>query len=128
MTAIDAPTPRGALRGTPRRTGGAGAALLTAVPEFLLAACLLVVGAVWLGWFPPYGWEGPGHAGLPALALGLPAGGLVGRLLADAVATGATERHQVADFPYRPTMVVDSIADVVPMVGQLHLPDGPEVT
>ena len=45
------------------------------------------------------------------------------------VATGATERHQVANFPYRPTMVVDSIADVVPMVGQLHLPeDGPTVS
>ncbi len=39
------------------------------------------------------------------------------------VTTGATERHDVANFPYRPTMVVDSIADVVPMVGQLHLPD-----
>lgn len=39
------------------------------------------------------------------------------------VATGATERHQVQDFPYRPTMVVDSIADVVPMVGQMLLPE-----
>lgn len=39
------------------------------------------------------------------------------------VATGATERHQVQDFPYRPTMVVDSIADVVPMVGQMLLDD-----
>jgi len=39
------------------------------------------------------------------------------------VATGATERHQVADFPYRPTRIVDSIADVVSMVGEMHLPE-----
>ena len=34
---------------------------------------LVVVFAVWLGWFPPYGWQGPRHLVLPALALGLPA-------------------------------------------------------
>ena len=39
------------------------------------------------------------------------------------VATGATERHQVQDFPYRPTLVVDSIADVVPYVDQMYLPE-----
>jgi NagD protein len=39
------------------------------------------------------------------------------------VATGATERHQVQDFPYRPTKVVDSIADVVPYVAQMCLPE-----
>jgi NagD protein len=39
------------------------------------------------------------------------------------VATGATERHQVADFPYRPTRIVESIADVVPLVGEMHLPE-----
>jgi NagD protein len=39
------------------------------------------------------------------------------------VATGATERHQVQDFPYRPTRVVDSIADVVPLVTELRMPD-----
>ena len=39
------------------------------------------------------------------------------------VATGATERHQVADFPYRPTRIVDSIADVVPLVSEMHLPE-----
>lgn len=90
--AVLIPSLRGALTGVPRRTGGAVAALLTALPEFLLSAGLLVVGAVWLGWFPPYGWDGPRSAVLPALALGVPAGGLLGRLLADAVATSATER------------------------------------
>jgi NagD protein len=39
------------------------------------------------------------------------------------VVTGATERHQVQDFPYRPTLVVDSIADVVPYVDQMCLPE-----
>lgn len=86
------PAVRGALRGSPRRTGGAWAALLTAVPEFLLAAALLLIGAVWLGWFPPYGWGTAGQIVLPALAMGLPAGGLIGRLLSDAVSTCSTER------------------------------------
>ena len=38
------------------------------------------------------------------------------------VATGATERHQVEDFPYRPTRIVDSIADVVQLVSDFHEP------
>jgi NagD protein len=29
----------------------------------------------------------------------------------------------VLDFPYRPTLVVDSIADVVPYVDQMCLPE-----
>lgn len=39
------------------------------------------------------------------------------------VATGATERHQVELFPYRPTRVVDSIADVVSLVSEFFRPD-----
>ncbi|MHA6628740.1 ABC transporter permease subunit [Pseudonocardia sichuanensis] len=90
------------LSGTAGRTSGWAAAACTALPEFLLAAVLLVVGAVWLGWFPPYGWEGVHYAVLPALALGLPAGGLVGRLFADGVAATFSEpwlgTWQVAGF------------------------------
>lgn len=90
------------LRGAAGRTSGWAAAALTALPEFLLAAVLLVIGAVWLGWFPPYGWEGVHYAVLPALALGLPAGGLVGRLLADGVTATFSEpwlgTWQVAGF------------------------------
>ena len=71
--------------------GGGLAAALTALPEFLLAAVLLVTVAVGLGRLPPYGWAGPQYAVLPALALGLPAGGLVGRLLAEAVASAFAE-------------------------------------
>lgn len=84
------PSLRSGLRGNPRRTSGAVAAGLTALPEFLLASLLVVVGAVWLS-LPAYGWNGPIHVVLPALALGLPAGGLIGRLLADAVAVTFTE-------------------------------------
>lgn len=66
------------------QTGAAGAAL-AALPEFLLAAVLLVTLSVGLGWFPPYGWDGPHHLVLPALALGIPAGAVLGTLLGDAL-------------------------------------------
>jgi NagD protein len=35
------------------------------------------------------------------------------------VLTGSTRRDDVARFPYRPTRIVDSIADVVPIVAEL---------
>ncbi|MDV7090227.1 ABC transporter permease subunit [Rhodococcus opacus] len=89
-TLVVLPAMRAGLRGTPRRTGGAAAAALTSLPEFLLASMLVVGGAVWLS-LPAYGWNGPEYVVLPALALGLPAGGLMGRLLADAVAVTFTE-------------------------------------
>ncbi|MEV0809091.1 ABC transporter permease subunit [Micromonospora sp. NPDC050200] len=76
---------RGLVRGRTRpRAGGTGAAL-AAVPEFLLGTLLLLAGAVWLRWAPPFGWSGPAHVVLPALALGIPAGGLLGRLADDAL-------------------------------------------
>jgi peptide/nickel transport system permease protein len=80
------------LAGRPGRGSGATAAAMTSLPEFLLAAMLLVIGAVWLGWFPPYGWQGLHHAVLPALSLGLPAGGLIGRLLSDAISMAFAEK------------------------------------
>lgn len=75
---------RGARGDETGATGGAGAAL-AALPEFLLAAVLLVTLSVWLGWFPPYGWQGPQHLVLPALALGIPAGAVLGTLFVDAL-------------------------------------------
>lgn len=74
------------LRGHTPRPAGFFAALLTALPEFLLASFLLITGAVWLQFFPPYGWLGWQYAVLPSLALGLPAGGYLGRLYSDALA------------------------------------------
>lgn len=92
---ICVPVLRQTARGVPARSPGALGAALTALPEFLLAAVLLIVGAVWLGWFEPYGWTGPASAVLPALAMGLPAGGLLGRLLADGLTAAGAERWVV---------------------------------
>ncbi|HMR48097.1 MAG TPA: ABC transporter permease subunit [Arachnia sp.] len=91
-TLVAAPALRAGLRGTPTRGSGAAAVVMTALPEFLLASVLLVVGSVWLGWFPPYGWNGPWYAVLPGLALGIPAGGLMGRLIADAITATFAEK------------------------------------
>ncbi|MER7621648.1 ABC transporter permease subunit [Streptomyces sp. NPDC126503] len=71
------------LRG--RATTGTVAATLTSLPEFLLSLALLVVAGVWLRLLPTSGWAGPAHLVLPALALGVPAGALLGRLVADAL-------------------------------------------
>ncbi|TQS70235.1 ABC transporter permease subunit [Rhodobacteraceae bacterium] len=86
------PTMHRGLRGRDTRSSGAMAATLTAMPEFMLSALFLVVFAIWFGWFPPYGWQGPQHIVLPALALGLPGGGLLGRLLTNAIAATFHER------------------------------------
>ncbi|MGP5650694.1 ABC transporter permease subunit [Glutamicibacter arilaitensis] len=78
------------LRDRPQSGSGPLGVALTALPEFLLASFLLVLVAV--QWLPPYGWSGIEHAILPSLALGIPAGGLLGRLLGDSIASVAAER------------------------------------
>lgn len=60
---------------------GTGAAVLAALPKFLLASLLATVCGVWLGWFPSSGWAGPMSMVLPALALGVPSGAVIGGLL-----------------------------------------------
>ncbi|MFJ8112219.1 ABC transporter permease subunit [Streptomyces sp. NPDC096132] len=75
-----------------RASAGAGAAMSAAVPEFLLATVGLLVCGVWLGWLPTSGWAGPEYMVLPAVALGVPAGGLLGRLVADALPAVLDER------------------------------------
>ncbi|MET9087905.1 ABC transporter permease subunit [Streptomyces sp. NPDC004237] len=66
-----------------RGPGGTGSAVLAALPEFLVASVLASVVGVQLGWLPALGWYGPRWMILPALALGLPAGAILGRLLDD---------------------------------------------
>ncbi|WP_405592649.1 ABC transporter permease subunit [Streptomyces sp. NBC_01092] len=66
-----------------RRAGGSGSAVLAALPEFLTASVLATVVGVQLGWLPALGWYGFRWTVLPALALGLPAGAVLGRLLDD---------------------------------------------
>ncbi|MGW2318377.1 ABC transporter permease subunit [Streptomyces sp. NPDC001680] len=78
--AVCAPT---LYRGGRTRPGGTGSAVLAALPEFLTASVLATVVGVQLGWLPALGWYGPRYTLLPALALGLPAGAVLGRLLDD---------------------------------------------
>ncbi|MDV6012511.1 ABC transporter permease subunit [Haloechinothrix sp. LS1_15] len=66
-------------------------ALLASVPDFLLASVLLAIVAVRWDLAPTSGWSGPGHAILPAVALGLPAGGLLSRVLGGALAATVAE-------------------------------------
>ncbi|MFF4523556.1 ABC transporter permease subunit [Streptomyces bluensis] len=75
-----------------RGSAGAFAGMLAAVPEFLLATVALLVCGVWLGLLPTSGWQGPQYMVLPAIALGVPAGGLLGRLVADALPAVLEER------------------------------------
>jgi NagD protein len=42
------------------------------------------------------------------------------------VLTGSTSRSRVENFPYRPTRVVDSVADIVPLVREFAPVAGPE--
>ncbi|MGW0611653.1 ABC transporter permease subunit [Streptomyces sp. NPDC002788] len=66
-----------------RGPGGTVPALLAALPEFLVASVLASVIGVQLGWLPALGWYGPQWMVLPSLALGLPAGAVLGRILDD---------------------------------------------
>lgn len=96
MSMICAPTLYRGINGQVHRTSGVFAAFFTALPEFLLASFLLIIGAVWLKWFPPYGWEGLQYAVLPALAMGVPAGGYLGRVFSDALSATFTEHWIMA--------------------------------
>ncbi|WP_240333883.1 ABC transporter permease subunit [Rothia sp. ZJ932] len=92
LIALITPASLRVLKGQPQKGSGPVGVALTAMPEFLLASALLVIVGVQLQWLPPYGWTGLDTAILPALALGLPAGGLMGRLMADAISGVADER------------------------------------
>jgi len=125
LALICLPVMRAGLAGVARRPSGTVAAALTALPEFLLAALLLLVGSVWLGWFPPFGWSGWHSAVLPALALGIPAGGLLGRLFSDALSASFQEKWvlswQTAGIPAR-SLALAAIKRTLPaMLPQLAM-------
>ncbi|WOT39768.1 ABC transporter permease subunit [Streptomyces coeruleorubidus] len=84
-TAVCARTLRLGSRGRlgTRGAGGTATAVLAALPEFLVASVLASVIGVQLGWLPALGWYGPQWMVLPSLALGLPAGAVLGRMLDD---------------------------------------------
>ncbi|MFG2956566.1 ABC transporter permease subunit [Streptomyces sp. NPDC048291] len=79
-----------------RGPGGTGSAVLAALPEFLVASVLASVVGVQLGWLPALGWYGPRWTVLPALALGLPAGAVLGRLLDDLLPAAFAEPWALA--------------------------------
>lgn len=79
-----------------RRPGGSGSAVLAALPEFLTASVLATVVGVQLGWLPALGWYGPQWTILPGLALGLPAGAVLGRLLDDLLPGAFAEPWELA--------------------------------
>jgi NagD protein len=43
------------------------------------------------------------------------------------VLTGSTRREDIGRYPYRPTRVLDSIADVVPLVAEFAPPPAQEI-
>lgn len=85
-------------------TGNGGtAAFLAALPEFLLAMVLLLVFAVRLRFLPTSGWDGLENAVLPSIALGIPAGAVLGTIAGDAVRAVVNEpwvtTWRAAGFP-----------------------------
>ncbi|GLY16522.1 ABC transporter permease [Kineosporia sp. NBRC 101677] len=74
-----------ALEQRPSRTArlltGPVPAALAALPEVVLAVSGVLLFAVTWNVLPVFGWNGPASAVLPGLALGLPAGGLLARML-----------------------------------------------
>ncbi|MFI6106232.1 ABC transporter permease subunit [Streptomyces sp. NPDC051310] len=82
---------RGSRRQGVRGRGGTGPAVLAALPEFLVASVLASVVGVQLGWLPALGWYGPPWMVLPSLALGLPAGAVLGRMLDDLLPAALAE-------------------------------------
>ncbi|MFI9599457.1 ABC transporter permease subunit [Streptomyces sp. NPDC052043] len=79
-----------------RRPGGTGSAMLAALPEFLVASVLASVVGVQLGWLPALGWYGPQWMLLPSLALGLPVGAVLGRMLDDLLPAAFAEPWALA--------------------------------
>lgn len=87
-----APVRRAALTGAPTRGSlGTTGVTVAAVPEAVLGTLLVIGVAVHLHWLPATGWSGWSSVVLPALALGLPAAGLLLRLGATALDEAVAE-------------------------------------
>jgi peptide/nickel transport system permease protein len=91
MLALVARPLRAGLAGRPAGASSRASAVLAALPEFLLATVLLTVVAVQLRWLPTSGWATPRHALAPAIALGVPAGAVLGVVLGDGVRAALSE-------------------------------------
>ncbi|MDT9594984.1 ABC transporter permease subunit [Nocardioides zeae] len=91
--ALALPVRRAARTGEPVRPAlGIAAVGVAALPEVIVGSLLVVGVAVHLRLLPPTGWDGWSSVVLPALALGVPAAGLLTRLLAGVVDQTLTEQ------------------------------------
>lgn len=91
VAASCAPALARAAEGKPSKPSGVAVASLVAVPDFLIATLGIAAFATWSGLLPAYGLDTPVHLVLPALAMGLPGGGVLARLGRDAIGTTAGE-------------------------------------
>lgn len=100
-----APALHRAAKGRPVGASGVAVASFAALPDFLIATSGVAVFATWAGVLPAYGFSGPAHLVLPALAMGLPGGGVLARLGRDAIGRVAEEdwvrQWRTAGYPRR---------------------------
>ena len=77
---------------TPWDFGAMGFALFgVSIPNFWMGPMLILVGALWLGWFPVSGREGPASIVLPALTLGTAMAAILSRMVRSALLEVLTE-------------------------------------
>ncbi|MBI4692655.1 MAG: ABC transporter permease [Gammaproteobacteria bacterium] len=72
---------------------GTASMLGAALPNFLLGPIFIIVFALWLGWFPIGGAEGPRAIVLPALTLGSGLAALLARMIRAALLEVLAEEH-----------------------------------
>lgn len=91
--ALIGPLRRAARTGEPTRgVVGVSAVTIAALPEVIVGSLLVIVFAVHLGWVPATGWHGWSSVIAPALALGIPAAGLLSRLLTGIIDQALSEQ------------------------------------
>ena len=79
-------------KGTHWDFGAMGLALFgVSIPNFWMGPMLILVGALWLGWFPVSGREGPTSIVLPALTLGTAMAAILSRMIRSTLLEVLTE-------------------------------------
>ena len=77
---------------TPWDFGAMGFALFgVSIPHFWMGPMLILIGALWLGWFPVSGREGPASIVLPALTLGTAMAAILSRMIRSTLLEVLTE-------------------------------------
>ena len=96
LVAVLSAVPLGILAALKKHTawdvGAMGVALIgVSIPNFWMGPMLIVVGALWLGWFPVSGRSGPLSLVLPALTLGTAMAAVLSRMIRSALLEVLTE-------------------------------------